>query len=232
MVDFRYCEYKCKYLDNKKCIKDLCFADIGQQGSINNSTFITYFMDKEQNELNYVFISRSEMIDYLNEVTQLLGCHLCLIQETSKYYRIQIEIPGNDKRYLIYVSTIVRYIYEHPFSIAVYCAMKNRYSFPELNIIQIVQFYIGAFCDKRPCHHFGDATYTFSNINVKCQFNLIKNFFNDCCVEKFVKLTSTHTSILNDIQVFPIKILPQISDCINDLANIVYEKNKKRICCW
>ena len=174
-------------------------------------------------------VEKKQSFDALKKAEEY---YVIICRETSKYYRIQVEIPGNDNRYLIYVSTIIRYIYEPPFSIAVYCAMKNRHSFPELNIIQIVQFYIGAFCDKRPCHHFGNAAYTFSNIDVKCQFNLIKDYFNDCCAEKFVELTGTHTYILEGMQVFPIKILPQISDCINDLANIVYEKNKKRICCW
>ncbi len=231
VLEFNYCDYVCKYRDGEEYIKDICFSEIGHN-RIGSSYFITYYISKVQEELNYIFITKQQMIDYLKEITKLLSCNICFIKDTKDYYRVQIEIPGNNKRYLIYVSTIVRYMYEHPFSIAVYCALKNRDSFPELNIIQIVQFYIGALNDKRPCHHFGNTGYTFSNLNVKNQFNLIKDYFNDVEPRKFVKLIRPHSHVLDQIQCFNIKILPQLSDCINDLANKIYERNKKCICCW
>lgn len=229
ILNFNFSNYNCIYRAGNHKIHGVCFSSGYVGGVYNGRVYITYFLAKQRDELNYVFLSRKQVIDYVCEVSQLLGFDLIALKETESYYKLQVAMP-KDRRLFLYISTFIRYTYEHPFSLALYCAILNRHNFPELNIIQIIQFYIGLFFNGRSCHIIADTGLCFSNMNCKSQFNILRYHFNSS--NSFIKLDINHGTMLGFFDVINTKQLPQIAEGINNIANKYYAKYKKSICCW
>lgn len=231
VLDYRWNDYICKYIDGDEYKKGLCFAH-AFNFVIDNFTFITYRIPIEKTELNYVFISEEEMLNYFVELSATFSFKIISFRKKHDEYQLQIAIPIKKGcyRYPLYISTFIRYVWEHPFSIAVKCALKNRNTFTGLNITTIIQFYLGVFCNKRKCHHHGYENMAFTNMHPKAQYNNFWRDFNDRSTLKYI--TNKYSNILTSIEVFNIKCIDQICDSINKLANEVYGKYKKDICCW
>ena len=227
-LDFRFTDYVCKYKVGNKKYKGLCFSkcDVEKEGRYAT---ITYYMDKEPNERNYIFITLEQMVEYLNEISKLLGFDIIFLQELESYYILQIKVAAK-QRYFLYISTIIRYLYEYPYSIMVYFAIENRKNFPELNIIQIIHFYLGVFCYERLCHRIGLYDSVFTNMNSKAQFNMLLDGFNYS--DSYVLINSSHSYFTEEFNHFNTKNLPALLDSVSTLANSYYEIYKKDICCW
>lgn len=229
ILDFRNQDYKCHYYDGDVKVKGVCFSRLVGHRILNNEYHITYFLDKTPDEVNYVFLSKSDLISYLQEISKLLGFKLISLKENASDYRLQVTIPY-DRRFFLYVSTLVRYTYEFPFNLALYCAWNNRHSFPELNIIQVMEFYRALFITDRDVHNLGCNRDCFSTLNSKCYFNALRNNFND--LSYLIHVPSVHTQLINKCSCLNTKQLPQIVEEINNIANNYYEKYKEDICCW
>lgn len=232
ILNFKLKKYKCNYRIGNVDIEGICFSDgcgTGKYGYNKKYTRITYIWPKKQDELNYCFLNNTTIISYLNDISKELGFKLISLSETSTKYKLQIEVIAN-RRYFIYVSTYIRYLYEFPFSLFLYCALKNKENFPELTITHIMQFYITVFFNDRRCHCPGQTFYTYSNINSKCQFNLIRDDFNDTTT--FVEISSNYVGMHSVLRQINEKNLPEISNGINNIVNNYYAKYKKSICRW
>lgn len=234
VLDYRGKDYICRYLNGNEHKSGLCFSSAF--GFVRqNHTFITYRIPIEKEELNYVFISEKQMFNYFIELSSIFSFKIISFRKMHDEYRLQVAIPiisdyWEGKRYPLYVSTFIRYVYEHPFSIAVKCALENRHNFSGLNIVAIIQFYLGIFCDKRKCHHHGDFGYVYTNMHPKSQYNCIINNFNNTTT--FYYTTQKYITILESLKLFNIKCINQICNSINKIADEVYERDKKNICCW
>lgn len=229
VFNFRFADYKCQYLAGAAHKRGVCFSEGFQEGIIDGKLHITYLIPKELEELNYMFITKDQLFDYLYEVSHIIGFTVETIYDINLYYKVQVSMAP-ENRYFRYVSTIVRFTWEFPFSVATYCVLQNRQNFPELDLVQIMQFYLGVFCDRRQCHYFARPGYVYSNMNSKCHFNIVREQFNN--TSPCVKTTNDYDIILDRLNEFNAKCLPVVSESINKLANEVYEKYKKDICCW
>lgn len=230
ILDFRMKNYVCNYYAGKKHYTGLCFSTYFYGGKYGRYAYVTYIWPKEkQIERNYCFFDKKTLFEYFTEISKLLGFRLLFFSETMDSYKLQIQCIPN-KRYFVYISMCIRYVWEHPFAILLYVAWQNKENFPELNIIQIMQFYIALFFDGRMCHCPGLNRQTFYNINSKCQFSLIRNDFN--YHPSFLNIETSHDSLTYKLREFNTKQLPQIASGINFIANKYYAKNKKNICRW
>lgn len=230
ILDFRYRDYVCKYYAGAHRYNVICFSNGCDRGRVGNYSYITYIFPKnKQNELNYCFLNKTDLLGYFVEISKIFGFKLLSFKETEDLYKLQIRCIC-DNRYFIYISTYIRYVYEWPFSLLLAAAWKNKNNFPELNITHIMQFYLAVFFDGRRCHCPGEVYLAFQNINPKCQFNLLKRDFNRS--NSFIQIKSKYEKLTSQINQFNLKQLPQIISGINFIANKCYERNKKNICRW
>ena len=229
VVNFKFKEYCTKYFAGSTFHKYVCFSPGCSDGIYGNNAFVTYYIPKKVQELSYCFLDKDEILLYIIELQKIFGLTLLSFKENKRYYLIQIEMPY-DKRYFLYVSTYIRYLYEFPFSLLLKCAVQNRVNFPKFNITHIIQFYIALFYKGRTCHCPGMNTYAFRNINSKSQYNLIRNWFNN--THTFVRIQTKHITLTESFEVFNDKILPHIIISINNIANRYFERYEKSLCCW
>lgn len=234
-LDFRLKSYRCNYKDGPDSIRGVCFSPgCGHHAyEERKRTYanVTIKWTKGVEELNYCFLDTETMIKYFMDLSTLLGFRLLSFSDHGNYYELQIRIIP-DKRYFIYVSTLIRYVYEFPFSLLTYCALHNTKSFPRLNSIQIIQLYIALFYDTAGalCHCHGKARWAYSNMNSKQMFSLNRNNFN--ASKCLIQVSTDHSGLIKLFRTLNTKNLPQIVDGINNLANKYYAENEKSICCW
>ena len=232
MLDFRFKDYKCKYFIGDQLIQGVCFSHgcgVGKYGEKQKHTHITYTWTKKQDQLNYCFLDVDTMLAYFMDIAKILGFKLISFSENDTGYKLQIDVVAN-RRYFIYVSTYIRYVYEFPFSFILYCALQNKNHFPELNVTHIMQFYLAIFHDNTRCHCPGEPQLAYRNINSKCQFNLIRSNFN--LSKSFVEVPSTHNCLFHVFGVVNEKNLSALTNYVNTIINQYYDKHKKSICCW
>ena len=230
ILDFRMKDYVCNYIAGRRYYNTICFSEGCKGGSYNKAYHATLMWPKDkQEELNYCYFDKDVLIEYFSEISRILGFKLISFQETEHRYKLQIETPV-DHRYFIYCAMCIRYVYEHPFALLLHAAWNNRKNLPDLDIIQIMQFYLALFFNGRRCHCPGLDNLAFYNINSKCQFNLIRDNFNR--ETSFISITSKYLNLCNAMNSFNTKQLTQISQGINKIANIYYDKRKKDLCRW
>lgn len=230
ILDFRGKEYVCRYFTGNKYVDTICFSDGYFKKIYNNYVYSTYIWPKEdQDQRNYCPFDKKTLLEYFIEISKILGFKLISLSETEHLYKLQIKCAP-DRRYFIYVSMCIRYVYEHPFAFYLYAAWQNKHNFPELDIIQIMQFYLAVVFNGARCHCPGESNFTFYNINSKCQFSNIRNDFNN--VENFYLLRTNHIHLDNILYQINTKQLPQIASGINFIVNKYYDENKKSICRW
>ena len=230
ILDFRGKAYKCNYYAGKHHYNGVCFSEGGYLGLANGYYHATIIWPRnKQVQLNYCTLDTRTLIEYFKEISRQLGFTLISLLETTYSYKLQFRCAP-DKKFFIYIATYIRYVYENPFWILLCAAWQNRANFPELDITQIMQFYIALFFDDRRCHCPGLNRLAFHNINPKCQFSLLRGDFN--CSKSFCRITANHISLCHFLRVFNSKQLPQIVNGINFIANEYYIKNKKSICRW
>lgn len=231
ILNFKYKEYKCQYFAGLHYIDGICFRDGCTNGAfINNSkhSCVTYIWSKDPDELNYCFLDQEMLLKYFLDISKKFGFKIISFTENKTRYKLQIDII-NERRYFVYVSMYIRYVYEFPFSLILYCALQNQHNLPELDITNIIQFYIALFYNGRRCHCPGYDYLAYYNINCKSIFNNLRDDFNDA--NCFVHIDSEYINLLEELRKFNDKNLPQIVDGINNIVNIYYSKYEKNLCC-
>jgi hypothetical protein len=232
ILDFNFKNYKCRYFIGNQLFRGFCFSSgcgTGKYGTNKQRSHVTIIWSKDQEDLNYCFLDRKTMLNYFLDLQRELGFKLISFHENKYDYNLQISIVAN-KRWFVYVSTFIRYVYEFPFSLITYCALQNKDNFKGLQTSHIIQFYIALFYNGAQCHNHGGFKHAFSNMNCKQQFSMLKNNFND----------SKYLVCLKDVGLFDIKYLskintkclPQIVEKINNIANKTWISNEKNICRW
>lgn len=229
ILNFKLKPYKCNFYDGLKINRKVCFVP-GVQGYNDRKKHVTFIIYKRQQQLSYTFFNRKDLLNYFYELSNLLGFTLLSFVNKKNHYRLQIECADGD-RYFLYIATLCRYTWEYPYSLFTYAAYKNKSHFPELSIIQIVQFYISSFINYWPIHQLGKSLYAFRNINDKCTFNILKGNFNHN-VNFFVETSSNYLNLYDKFYTINTKQLDIIINYINSLAEKLYAKSKKDICSW
>lgn len=229
ILNFKLKIYKCDFYDGLKINQKACFGP-GVQGYNDRKKHVTFIIYKRQQQLSYTFFNRKDLLNYLYELSNLLGFTLLSFVDREDHYRLQIECADND-RYFLYIATLCRYTWEYPYSLFTYAAYKNKSHFPELSIIQIVQFYISLFINCWLNHQLGVSSHAFRNINDKCTFNILRGNFN-YNAKFFVKTSSNYLNLHYKFYVINTKQLDIIINYINFLAEKQYAKYKKDICSW
>lgn len=229
ILDFNLKNYRCTYYSGKTLINEHCFYQGCVYGIYNNESYVTYVWSCNQNQLNYCFLDQESLINYFSEIAKLAGFDLLSFSKTKKNFYLQIKCIPN-RRYFIYISMLIRYVYEYPFSILLHAAWQNKKNLPELNIMCIMQFYLALFFNQRYCHCPGREGNALYNISIKNCFSLMPHSFNESSI--FLFLESKYRTLCSNLYKFNIKQLPQIINGLNYIANKYYDKYKKRICCW
>lgn len=230
ILNFKWKDYYCQYYAGSYFVKDVCFSKDIKNWTIDDYAHVTIvFPHKKQVQRNYCLIDEKTLIWYFNEIAKLLGFTIILLSKSTYNYKLQFKCFYN-QRYYIYCAMYLRYVYEYPFNILLYAALKNKDNFPELNITQIIQFYITLFYEGARCHCPTTEYQTFYNINAKSQFNLLRDYFNSVKCTYFIN--TKYIKLMKLLEQLNTKQLPYIVDKINSIANEYYVKHKENICRW
>ena len=225
--NFRFKDYNTQYFSGSVCIRDVCFACGFFRGIYGNDTFVTYIIPKRVSKLSYCFLTKDELITYITELSTLLGFSVISIADKRAKYLVQVKLV-NDSRYCLYVSTLIRYTYEFPYSILLKGAVKDKEVFTKFNIIHIIQLYLALFASGWAGHQLAGYGDTFYNINSKSQFNLIRNYFNS---SKSFYLIDSHKISFGKYYTFNEEDIPMIISMINNTILSFYKKYEKYLCC-
>lgn len=227
IIDRRYGWYKTTYkYDKHVCYNKACYAEMRDANLRCETHPVVFAFPKVVKGSQYTFLSREELIEYLTEVFKLTGIPFIAFSESDEWYWAHTIFP-NDKRYKLFVSTIVRYAFEDNFAALTYFAMKNKELRKEMDIIHLVQLYISYFrcCDNHSLFYNG---YTFyGNEDVKKWYKKHKYRFTDYVSCEI----PTHNSVYRCYKHLNDKCLDTLAIYFNNIINKVYEENKENLCC-
>ena len=139
---------------------------------------VVFALPKKKKGSHYTFLSKEDVLKYLTEVFKLTDIPFIAFSESDEWYWAHTLFP-RDNRYKLFVSTIVRYVFEDDFAVLTYFAMKNEKLQKEMDIIHLVQLYISHFdyCDNHSLFYSG---YTFyGNEDVRDWYKRHKYHFTD-----------------------------------------------------
>lgn len=225
--DRRYGWYKTTYkYDQHVCYNKPCYAEMRDANLKCKTHPVVFALPKIVKGSHYTFLSREEVIEYLTEVFKLTDIPFIAFSESDEWYWAHTIFP-NEKRYKLFVSTIVRYAFEDNFAVLTYFAMKNKELRKEMDIIHLVQLYISHFkcCDNHSLFMNGHTFY--GHEDVKDWYKKHKYRFTDyvSCEIPTYNTTYHYYKHTND------KCLDTLAIHFNKIINKVYEENKENLCC-
>lgn len=227
IVDRRYGWYKTTYkYDKHVCYNKACYAEMRDANLKCKTHPIIFALPKVVKGSHYTFLSREEVIEYLTEVFKLTDIPFIAFSESDEWYWAHTIFP-NDKRYKLFVSTIVRYAFEDNFATLTYFAMKNKELQKEMDIIHLVQLYISYFncCDNHSLFVNGYTFYGYEDVKDWYGENKY-HFTNNVSYEiPRHKTAYCYYNYVND------KCLDTLTISFNKIINKVYEENKENLCC-
>ena len=227
IIDRRYGWYKTTYkYDKHVCYNKACYAEMRDANLKCKTHPVVFALPKVVKGSQYTFLSREEVIEYLTEVFKLTDIPFIAFSESDEWYWAHTIFP-NDKRYKLFVSTIVRYAFEDKFVTLTYFAMKNKELRKEMDIIHLVQLYISHFkcCDNHSLFYNG---YTFyGHEDVKKWYKKHKYRFTDYVNCEIL----THNTTYHCYKYVNDKCLDTLAIYFNNIINKVYGENKKNLCC-
>lgn len=218
--------YKCDWKPN---YYKACYANIRSQELPDTSTItFMYAIPYKCQGSHVTFLSKEEIIEYVTEIIKLVGGKILTFNDDGKFYWFQVLLL-NDDRFLLYVSTVIRYCFEDYFSIMTYCAFHNYELRKHMNIINLVQLYISRFelCDN---HSLLVSGYTMPGISPKCWFNNYRNYFTTNKKDAIhIKCDRRDVYWSSNVET---KCLPEIALHFNNKINEIYERHKESLRCW
>lgn len=226
IIDRRYGGYKTTYKHGKFCYYNRpCYSDIRIEQINLIKCPVVFALPKKKKGSHYTFLSKEDVLKYLTEVFKLTNIPFIAFSESDEWYWAHTIFPNN-KRYKLFVSTIVRYAFEDHFAVFTYFAMKNEKLQKEMDIIHLVQLYISHFgyCDNHSLFYNG---YTFyGNEDVKDWYKEHELYFTD---KYSYQITTANYGIQN--MYINEKCLDTLAYSINNKINNLYEKHKENLCC-
>ena len=227
IIDRRYGWYKTTYkYDKHVCYNKACYAEMRDANLKCKTHPVVFALPKIVKGSHYTFLSREEVIEYLTEVFKLTNIPFIAFSEDDEWYWAHTIFP-NEKRYKLFVSTIVRYAFEDNFTVLTYFAMKNKELRKEMDIIHLIQLYISHFkcCDN---HSLFCNGYTFyGHEDVKNWYKKHKYRFTDYVSCEI----PTHNSVYHCYKHINDKCLDTLAVSFNKIINKLYEENKENLCC-
>ena len=227
IVDRRYGSYRTTYkYDEHVCYNRACYAEMRDANLKCKTHPVVFALPKVVKGSHYTFLSREEVIEYLTEVFKLTNIPFIAFSENDEWYWAHTIFP-NEKRYKLFVSTIVRYAFEDNFAVLTYFAMKNKELRKEMDIIHLVQLYISYFrcCDNHSLFYNGYTFYGYED--VKDWYKNHKYYFTD----RYSYEIPTHNTIYRCYRYVNDKCLDALAISFNKIINKVYEENKENLCC-
>lgn len=223
-----YCtSYKFK---NKTFYNEVCYAGVRSKLGVNYYSYEEYSfclaLPKVVKKGSYTFLSKEDTFKFCAEVFRLLGCKFLTFSESDEYYWAQILIPG-DSRFILFVSTIVRYAFEEQFAHLTYFAYHNKYLREKLDLIHCIQLYISYF-KVNDNHSLLVRDYTVRNFSVKSWFNNYRNYFTTNGKDTLY-LKGKYDSL--DHRYIDPKCFPILQYYYDDIINKVFKKHEKDLYC-
>ena len=174
------------------------------------------------------FFSYEETLEYMNEIMKLVGGKIISFYSDDDFYWCQVRLV-NDQRYLLYVSTIVRYAFEDNFSLMAYCAFHNKELRKHLNLINTIQLYLGYFCvcDN---HSILVNDYAIKEYSPKSWFNNYKMRFTTTKTDS-VKVGRDYRNLYFSWNI-ETKCLSGVVLHFNNIINKIFKRNEKSLCSW
>ena len=227
IIDRRYGWYNTTYKYSKHvCYNEPCYAEMRDKNLRGKTHPVVFALPKTVKGSHYTFLSREELIEYLTEVFKLTDIPFIAFSESDEWYWAHTIFP-NEKRYKLFVSTIVRYAFEDNFAVLTYFAMKNKELRKEMDIIHLVQLYISYFncCDNHSLFVNGHTFYGHENVKEWYEENVNHfNVYGGCNISTCNK-RYRYDKHVND------KCLDTLAIYFNKIVNKVYEENKEDLCC-
>lgn len=228
-VDFRYAGYRCEYHAGTTHYREVCFSK-GFGKSFKNYVNISYILYKNQCQLNKTFFNSKELLDVLIILSKELKFTLMSINEDKNKFRVQIRMINN-KRWNLFVSTFIRYLYEFPASLATYCAYKSRDKYKNIRFTTLIQFYLDSAVWIDRVHSISQRDTIIKDVSPKVLFNAQRYDFN-LIREPFMVECNKHYDFDNKYRHFEIENLPKIVRIITSTIDSSYKEYEKDICSW
>lgn len=229
-VNFKYADYICEYYGGKIHFSQaICFS-AGFGSSYKNYVNCSYILYKKQRQLNKTFFSSKELLDVLTILSKELKFTLMSINEDVDKFRVQIRMISN-KRWNLFVSTFIRYLFEFPMSLAIYCAYKNRDKYKNIRFTTLVQFCLATTIHINSVHCISRPDWIIKNVSPKVLFNAQLHDFN-IIVEPFRVVCDRHEEYDKKNQIFELDNLPKLVREITSTIDSYYKKYEKDICSW
>ena len=161
--------YRTTFKCNQYVWKDkACYAPLREKDFGNTPhVMMVYAIPHKVRGSHVTFFSYEETLEYMNEIMKLVGGKIISFHSDDDFYWCQVRLV-NDQRYLLYVSTIVRYAFEDNFSLMTYCAFHNKELRKHLNLINAIQLYLGYFCVCGPRSALFTTFLNLGLIIIKC----------------------------------------------------------------
>lgn len=229
VIDLRNGWYKTSYrLDRRIKYYEACYSKIREWylGGNDELSFVVMFPKKQMGN-HYTYLNREELIEYIEEIAQGTGCPLISFSENNNFYLAQIMVP-NDKRYILYVGTLMRYSFECRMALMTYMAFHNKELRAKMSIVSLIQFYLTYF-QSTGIHTLDDA-YSVSPIqSMKNWFSNNRDNFNQKC--QYYGTRINNANWCSALHYMDTKSLPGLAICINKLINNEFYKHEKSLCC-
>lgn len=229
-VNFRFSGYKCIYYAGSTFHRHaVCFSS-GFGKSYRGYVNCSYLLYKKQNGLNKTFFTSNELLDVITILSKELGFTLMSINENDVYFRVQIRMI-NSKRWNLFVSTFIRYLFEFPASLSTYCAYKSYNKYKNIRFTTLVQFYLDTAIYIDQVHSISRRGVIIKDISPKVLFNCQIDQFNFIS-SAFKIVNEKHYDYSDLYNTFELDNLPKIVKVITSKIDDSYKEYEKNICSW
>lgn len=230
ILEFSFKSYSSTYTWNGRRTNDAaCFSGGFPETNLKQKLTL-HIPVKQQKGKSFCFCNEEQIKTYVSDLAKEFGFQICDITKNAGIYDVSVKFVNIKKRYGLLIATAIRYLYEWPYNVLCYAAIKNREKFPGLSLFTIVNYYI-AKSDTSWCgHKVGDGYHSSRNIKGK-------SFYNLCCIEQSFnrgkQLCDVNRNVFNitGISRFNVKSIDAVAHVINKVITKAYEEDKESICC-
>lgn len=230
IVDFSWASYNTTYTYNgKRSYRQACFGH-GFPANKKENTLIIELPIAEREGKSFCFCNKEQVEVYVSNLAKEFGFKIKDITEDEKTIFVKVNFYNVTSRYGLLICTAIRYLYEYPYNVLTYCAIKNRDKFPELSLFNIVNYYIASSDTSWAGHKVGDDYSTSLGVCGKSFYNLslTANSFNNG--KHLRRLKTDNCFCMGRIKKFDTKCIDSIAHCINKEINKKYPNDKENIC--
>lgn len=166
----QYCGNEFNFLHDRACFGDTFRSQLFRSSTpaVNLAYEIYVCLDEEGMDKgcsNYCMLTHDDILAYIHQLQELQP-FFCSVEFDAKFpnsfkkynwksmMKLNVSIDANFMRHK-FVLTALRYLWEYPFNIELYEAMRLRKEFPQLNILMLHHLVMGTFDAGERIHQLG-----------------------------------------------------------------------------